>query len=179
MSSKQKWVIAVVAIFLVVVYLYFNINKANWDIFLYKHGYKQPIMWDSYNEKDEPVHIKIENRQFEKTSVQMTDLYYLPNLKRLHFGIWFDKSIYSSTESNSPKFHIEIVNDKGETFDKNAYVEEIGTFEIFQLREIEGVDLKGCREIKIMLYPVYSVKPGSPMKMGEPEEKVTSLENIE
>lgn len=93
-----------------------------WDMIQMKRGVSAPMWWDMKGpgqgyEHDDIFRIKVENKYFEELDVRITDLFYMPNLERIHFGLWFDPSDYGE---QGFVFHVQAVDDQGNVYDRET-----------------------------------------------------------
>lgn len=90
-------------------------------------------------------------RQLSEPSVSLTPLYYLPESKKLQFGLGYSKYKYKADPSrNIPDriFHVTVRGTDGQIFDKDAVIKTTGLFDEFQRRSID-VDLDGKDSVEI------------------------------
>ncbi|SHG45145.1 hypothetical protein [Ornithinibacillus halophilus] len=179
MTEKQRKTTAIITFILIFLILFltgFILNK-EWDMIRMKKGDDAPIIWEDTYPTDNVLLLEMEDKHFERIDVRMTDIYYLPNKERLHFGIWYDLSDYISEEYAHSVFTVKLEDEDGNVYDENRYSKKRhGIFGKFQYRQISGVSLDGVKELYMSIYPVEYVR-GQALEM-EPETKLIFTEAL-
>ncbi|WP_188208296.1 hypothetical protein [Alkalibacillus aidingensis] len=157
MDKKRGFLIVTLVIIAIFMCLVIYLLVKEWDMIQMKLGNDNPIMWEEESGEyvdDEILLVEIENKNFEELGVNITDLFYLPNLEQIHFGLWYDSSDYSKA---LPKqiFHVELIDENGHVMDHNYYSNgPNGLFGQFQRRQINNVSLVESEEVYMVIYPV-------------------------
>ncbi|GAA0337230.1 hypothetical protein GCM10008967_29390 [Bacillus carboniphilus] len=166
MLTKKRFFLALSFLLFITgaIYLY-----NDYEIIKLKLNLSEPIMWETPSEQDEIFVYDTINKKYENLGLKVTDLYYLPNLNRLHFGIWFNKS---DKEDHLPSYIYEIilVDEKGNEYNANRFLNKKGVFDIFQYRSAIDLNLNQIEELYMYVYPVQEVD-GKEVKR-EPEIKL-------
>ncbi|NGZ77692.1 hypothetical protein [Saccharibacillus alkalitolerans] len=147
---KRKAVTSIlIAIFaLAGLYLY-----ADRSVIALKTGMTLPLQWDNPYRKEEAIRLTQHNQGFSAPTVKITPLYYLPESKKLQFGLWYSKRKYHP--ALSPKipdriFQVSVRGKNGRIFDNDNVIETSGVFDEFQRRSI-AIDLSDQDSIEITI----------------------------
>lgn len=139
MRSKVMVLILTAILTLTGVYVY-----ADRSLIALQTGLTLPLQWDDpYGKQEEPIMLTMLPRQLPELSVSLTPLYYLPESKKLQFGLGYSKYKYQADPSrNIPDriFHVTIRGTDDQIFDKDTVIKTTGLFDEFQRRSID-IDL--------------------------------------
>ncbi|WP_037287804.1 hypothetical protein [Saccharibacillus sacchari] len=147
MRNKVMVLILTAILTLTGVYVY-----ADRSLLALQIGLTLPLQWeDPYGKQEEPIMLTTRPSQLSEPRVSLTPLYYLPESKKLQFGLGYSKHKYQADPSmNIPDriFHVTVRDADGQIFDKDTVIKTTGLFDEFQRRSI-NVDLDGRDSIEI------------------------------
>ncbi|GAA0339698.1 hypothetical protein GCM10008967_32580 [Bacillus carboniphilus] len=181
MYTDKKRVISLLifwAVFFMTAFSAHAIYK-EWDMIQMKRGVTAPMWWSMKPgggyEDDDILRIKVEDKYFEELDVRITDLFYMPNLERIHFGLWFDQFDYEDTGF---VFHVQAMDDQGNVYEHNTVSSEGDSwFGEFQRRAIQEIQLDNIEELELYIYPM-EWKNGKEVLL-KPEKKLVYTKEME
>jgi len=139
MRNKVMVLILTAILTLTGVYVY-----ADRSLIALQTGLTLPLQWDDpYGKQEEPIILTTRPSQLSEPHVSLTSLYYLPESKKLQFGLGYSKHKYQVDHSrNIPDriFHVTVRGADGQIFDKDTVIKTTGLFDEFQRRSID-IDL--------------------------------------
>lgn len=143
--------------------------KNNWSIIKFKYGYDYPMIWDM-NEINvtKGLLIKKNNNAFDKLKIKTTDIVYIPELKKIAFGLWFNKNDYDKNKYVIGYFDVKLIDDKNIEY-QTSVANLPGTFDVFQYRIAKGINLSDINELYLSIEPV---------KMTSEKKQVTVISKI-
>lgn len=117
-----------------------------------KSGDTLPIQWTKpYENNEEPIQITDSNQELSNPDVHITPLYYLPQSKEIHFGLWFKKWSYQADKIPERVFQTTFKNESGKQFDSELVTRVTsGLFDEFHYRSI-SVDLTNQNSIEMTI----------------------------
>lgn len=158
MLMRQQWIIFVFIGFIIIG----SIVYLNWDLYEIKKGHKLPVMWSSIDDYIADIQrFETPKKKVEKFNLNITDFYILPDLERLHFGIWYSKWSYNTVDDDIPRivFSILIIDDIGNVYPANTFSldSSIGLFYRYQNREVRGLRIDQVNTLTMQIQKLRTV----------------------
>lgn len=149
---KPKKIFGIFVLLILIVVIYF-LNR-NWDMIQMKRGNVTPITWHSPRISDDIRIINIEDKNFDELSVTVTDLYYLPHLEEIHFGLWHKTEEYADQFGHTYFFTV-FKDEDGNKHDHQSYITgQESIFGKFQQRQVRDISLSEKEEVYLKIYPI-------------------------
>ncbi|MCG7376769.1 hypothetical protein MH215_07170 [Paenibacillus sp. ACRSA] len=153
---KHKIFIAIISVVIILTGIYLYKDR---EIIALKTGTTPPLQWDDpYENDEEPIQLTAQNQTLSNPDVHLTEVYYLPQSKKLQFGLWYRKKNYQPNQTaNIPDriFQVTIQDTQGQIFNDDTVMKTEGIFDEFQRRSI-SIDLdhlenQGTIEVTVSL----------------------------
>ncbi|WP_054955367.1 hypothetical protein [Paenibacillus dakarensis] len=147
--KKKKLIISTLVLLIIIIASYLYSNR---ELNSLKSGEILPIQWSNpYKNNEKPIQITDHNQKLSNPNVHITPVYYLPQSKEIHFGLWFNKWSYRSDQIPDRVFQTTIKDENGKQ-SENELVTRVtsGWFEEFHYRSIP-VDLTNQNTVEMTI----------------------------
>ncbi|WP_408894416.1 hypothetical protein [Paenibacillus taichungensis] len=148
---KRNVIILLLSVIIILVGIYWYADR---ELISLKTESTLPLQWeDPYNNHEEPIQLTDQNQTLSDSKVHLTKLYYLPNSKKLQFGLWYSKREYQPNPSKKIPdriFQVTIRDKNGQLYDQDTIVKAEGLFDEFQRRSI-SIDLDNQESIELTI----------------------------
>lgn len=147
--KKKKLVISIVVLIIIVITSYLYLDR---ELISLKSGDTLPIQWaNPYEKKEEPIQITKSNQKLSNPDVHITPLYYLPQSKEIHFGLWYKKWSYQSDKIPARVFQTTFKDEEGKVFDRETVTKVTsGLFDEFHYRSV-SVELSNQNSVEMTI----------------------------
>lgn len=104
---KRKLIISLFSVIIILIGIYWYADR---ELIALRTGSTLPLQWDTpYNNDEQPIQLTEQNQDLKNPNIHLTELYYLPNSKKLQFGLWYSKETINrinqkNSRSNFPSY---------------------------------------------------------------------------